>query len=61
MYREVQLDFTPEIKVFSKDYRVFSMLFILFDRAFSIFTVTSKEYTEYFNFLCKIQLDHPVV
>ena len=35
---------------------------MLFDRAFSIFTMTSvKEDIEYFNFWCNIQLDQPLL
>ena len=48
MYRVVQNNFTQEIEVF-------------YDRAFSIFSRTSvKKDIEYFNFWCKIQLDHLV-
>ena len=49
-YRVVQLNFTLVIGVFC----------MLFDITF-YFTITSvKKYIEYFNFRCKIQLDHPV-
>ena len=47
-YRVVQLDFTPEIEV----------LYMLFERYLSIFSMTSiKLHIEYFNFRCKILLD----
>ena len=46
-----QLNFTPEIEVF----------YMLFERTPSILSMTSlKQHMEYFNFRCKIQLDHPV-
>ena len=52
IYRVVQLYFTPEIEVFS----------MLFDRCHSENRkITIKQHTEYFNFLCKIQLDNPVL
>ena len=51
VYRVVQEDFTQEIEVFC----------MLFDRAFSIFTMTSvKKHIEYFYCRCKIQLHPPV-
>ena len=50
-YREVQLDFTPEMEVF----------YVLFERCH---TKNGKRYLKqhlkYFNFRSKIQLDHPV-
>ena len=51
LYREVQLDFTPEMEVFC----------IMLDRSLPIFTMASvKQHKEYFNFRNKIQLDQPV-
>ena len=50
-YRVVQLDFTPEIEV----------VHMLFDRCHTKNRKSSiKQHTEYFNFLSKILLDHPV-
>ena len=50
-YSVVQLDFTLIIEVFN----------ILFNRCHSESRKSPiKLHTEYFNFLCKIQLDHPV-
>ena len=49
IYRVVQLDFTPENEVFC----------MLFDRTFSMFTMT--EHIRYSNFRFKIQLDHRVL
>ena len=51
-YKVVQLNFTPEIEVF----------YMLFERDLSIFSMTSLEqHIKYFNSLCKIQLDPPVL
>ena len=51
MYMVFQLDFTPDIEVFNT----------IFNRCHSKNRKPSiKQYTEYFNFPCKIQLDHPV-
>ena len=51
MYREVRLDFTPEVEV----------CYILFERCFSLNRKESiKQHMYFFNFRCKIQLDHPV-
>ena len=51
IYGVGQLNVTPEIEV----------LYMLFDRSLSIFSMTYlKQHTEYFHFLCKIQLDLPV-
>ena len=48
----VKLDLTQEFEVF----------FMMFDRSLPIFTMISiKHHKEYFNFWCKIQLDHPVL
>ena len=52
MYWMTTQDGTREIEIFNK----------LFDRYHNIHVnrVSSlKQFTEYFNFLCKIQLDHP--
>ena len=47
----VQLDFTPDIEV----------LCIMFQRYLYIFTaISTTQHVEYFNFRCRIQLDHPV-
>ena len=54
MYWMTTQDGTREIEIFNK----------LFDRYYNIHVnrVSSlKQFTEYFNFLCKIQLDHPVL
>ena len=52
MYRVVELDSTQEIEVFC----------MMFDRSPPIFTMTSiKHHKEYFNYRCKIQLDHPAL
>ena len=51
MYREVQLDFTPEMEVF----------YMLFERCYTENRKRSlKHYMKYFDFRSKIQLDHPV-
>ena len=52
LYRVSQLNLTTEIEVFC----------MLFDRSLSIFSMTSLiQHIEYSHFLCKIQLDLPVV
>ena len=48
MYREVQLDFAPEMEVFQ----------MLFERCHTKGSL--KQHTKYFNFRSIIQLDHPV-
>ena len=51
LYREVQLDFTPEIEA----------LFMLFERCHTKDRKRSlKQHIRYFNFRNKIHLDHPV-
>ena len=51
-YREVQLDFTPEMAVF----------LILFERCHTKYrNIYLKQHIKYFNFQRKIQLDHPVL
>ena len=51
-YREVQLDFTPQMDVF----------YMLLERWHTKNTNRSLEqYLIYFNFLSKIQMDHPVI
>ena len=51
IYRVVQLNLTPEIKI----------CYIMFERSLPIFSTTSlKHHIEYFHFRCKIQLDLPV-
>ena len=51
VYRVVRLNFKQEIEI----------LCVLFDRALSIFTMTSiKKHIENLNFRSKILLDHPV-
>ena len=51
MYREVQLDFAPEMEVFH----------MLFERCHTKSIEGSlKQHTKYFNFRSIIQLDHPV-
>ena len=51
VYREVQLDFTPEMEIF----------FMLFGRCHTKNQKRSlKRHIKHFNFRSKIQLDHPV-
>ena len=51
IYREFQLDLTPEIEVFH----------MVFDICHTTYRKRSfKQHTKYFNFQRKIQLDHPV-
>ena len=51
IYRDVQLDFTPEMKVF----------YMMLERCHAKNRKRShKQHTKYFNFWCKIHLDHPV-
>ena len=51
MFKEVNLDSSPEIEVF----------YMLFERCCSKNVKGSiKQYTEYFDFRCKIHFDHPV-
>ena len=50
-YREVQIDFTPEIEV----------LYMLFERSLSIFTTSLKQHLKYVHFQCKIQLNNPCI
>ena len=50
-YRQVQLDFTPEVEVF----------YMLFDRCHTKNVKRFlKQHIKYFNFRSKIQLDQPV-
>ena len=50
-YREVQLDFTPELGV----------LYMLFERYHSKKWRSLKENIKYFRFRSKIQMGHPVL
>ena len=52
MYREVQMDFTPEMKLF----------YMLFERCFTKNRKRDlKQHVKYFNFRSITQFDHPVV